>query len=216
MDSRQNRTHDYLFRIRLEGTFGVGKTCKTSLLRRYAVGEFTENHTSRTIGPELRVKTVNHENKSIKLNLWDHYIDQRFKLQTTKHFKTCHGILLMYGVTHRESFELIENYYADMVWAAPTCQIFVVGNKIDAENARKVTFDEGSQLAGRLRIPFFEISAKTGDGVTEIVNELLTQMIKTEEKIDEKDSKGQKTLKNEYITKLGQDYQTECKTSTCF
>ena len=60
-------THDYVFNIILEGAFGVGKTSTSS---RYVEGRFSDDYISPTIGMEFRTKTVNYDNKVIKLHLW--------------------------------------------------------------------------------------------------------------------------------------------------
>lgn len=43
----------------------------------------------------------------------------------------------------------------------------LVGNKIDIDD-RKVTYDEGAQLASDLGVNFFETSAKTGEKIEEL------------------------------------------------
>ena len=44
-------------------------------------------------------------------------------------------------------------------------KIVLVGNKIDVEDKRQVTEEEGNKLASELGVPFFETSAKVGTNV---------------------------------------------------
>ena len=49
----------------------------------------------------------------------------------------------------------------------------LIGNKCDLEHERQVTKEEGSELAERMGIQFFETSAKTPVNVTEALNALI-------------------------------------------
>ena len=48
----------------------------------------------------------------------------------------------------------------------------LVGNKIDLEDKRKVSEEEGNKLAGELGINYFETSAKAGKNIETIFNEI--------------------------------------------
>ena len=201
--------YDYLFKIKVEGTFAVGKT---STILRYVEDKFSNNYNQVTIGADFRIKTVNYDNKVIKLQLWDVAGSDRFRPFSGMSYRGCHGVFLMYDITDRASFEAIENYMPDIQRYAPQyCITILVGNKIDLNRARTVSFDEGAQLAEKLGLPFFEISAKTGDGVEESMNELISLMKKASEgKIEKKDQKDPT-----YIERLQKEYCTEKKQSTC-
>lgn len=56
----------------------------------------------------------------------------------------------------------IEKYADEKVF------MFLVGNKSDLEERRKVSYDEGHQLASSLKIQFFETSAKSAKGVRQM------------------------------------------------
>ena len=49
-----------------------------------------------------------------------------------------------------------------------TVLLILVGNKIDLEEKREVTYDEGSIFAQKNGMIFFECSAKTGKNINEI------------------------------------------------
>jgi len=60
-----------------------------------------------------------------------------------------------------------------------------VGNQIDLEDLRKVSYEDGEDLAAELNCPFVECSALTGQGVTDVFHSLLRaidgQMMPAEE-----------------------------------
>ena len=215
MISRPNSTqnHDYLFNIRVEGHSGIGKT---STITSYIDSYFPNNYnqpTISTIGVDFRTTTVNLDNKVMKLLIWDTPGSGRFQPFPGMNYRGCHGVLLMYDITNYSSFQAIENYLEGIRKYAPEyCLTILVGNKVDVEHRRTVSFDEGAQLAEKLGLPFFEISAKTGDGVEAAMNELVALLKKGSEEgnINRKDPKEPTS-----IEKLKKEYCTESKQSTC-
>jgi Ras-related protein Rab-8A len=77
------------------------------------------------------------------------------------------GILLTYDVTDRRSFENVRNWMANVKeHASERVDVALVGNKDDCdEGERVVKRSEGEALARSFDVPFFETSAKSGDGV---------------------------------------------------
>ena len=79
-----------------------------------------------------------------------------------------HGIIVVYDVTDKESFRAVDNWMADVEkFASESAIRMLVGNKCDAEDKRKVTVDEGRELAARYNIKFLETSAKNSSNVGE-------------------------------------------------
>ena len=77
--------------------------------------------------------------------------------------------MIVYDITCRESFEHIQNWLQDIRDQSPkTVLIVLVGNKIDLEDKRIISSDEGKDFASKNGIIFMETSAKTGERVNEI------------------------------------------------
>lgn len=156
---------DDLYKIILIGDMTVGKT---GLLTR-----FTENPTDTkdllpTIGIDFKVRTIELEGKRIKLQLWDTAGSERFRTLTKSFYRGSHGLIIVYDVTSKLSFEHItswitifkENSHSD----APIPTI-LVGNKVDMEDQRAVNRARGELLAIKHGLRFVETSAKTGENV---------------------------------------------------
>ncbi len=74
----------------------------------------------------------------------------------------------MYDVTDKESFRAVDNWMADVEkFASESAIKILVANKADMDEKRRVTYDEGKDLAAHYNIKFVETSAKTAKNVGE-------------------------------------------------
>lgn len=82
--------------------------------------------------------------------------------------RTCDGIMLMYDVTSRESFDYIQTLYEDVKKVFRVAldlrpfpfPLVVVGNKVDLHPQRKVSRCEGMAWADSINRPYFETSMR--------------------------------------------------------
>ena len=148
----------------LIGNSGVGKS---SLLLRFADDVFTDNFMP-TIGVDFKIRTIEVDSKTIKLQIWDTAGQERFKTITSSYYKGAHGIIVTYDITDRESFTAVENWMNEVEkHASDNISRILVGNKSDLEDARQVTFEEGKELAEHYNVRFMETSAKDCKNVDE-------------------------------------------------
>ena len=156
---------EILYKVLLLGDWSVGKTC---LLMRYMENTFTEIHLS-TIGIDSKIKIVNlKEGLEAKIQIWDTAGQERYKTISKSYIKGANGILLVYDVTQRDSFEGIKNWVKqikDLV--SSRVNVVLIGNKIDLVNQREVKTEEGEQLGKEFNYQFFETTAKDGININE-------------------------------------------------
>jgi Ras-related protein Rab-1A len=77
-----------------------------------------------------------------------------------------HGIIIVYDVTDRDSFDNVRQWMHEIErFANPGVCKILVGNKCDMEELRKVSTEEGAELARHFEIPFLETSAKNSINV---------------------------------------------------
>lgn len=158
------RAYDYLFKLLLIGDSGVGKTC---LLFRFAENSFNPTFIS-TIGIDFKIQTVEIDGKRIKLQVWDTAGQERFRTITTAYYRGAMGILLVYDVTNKKTFENITNWLRNIEeHAAEGVEQLLVGNKSDQEDRRLITEEQGQLLAVQHGIDFIECSALSGENVRE-------------------------------------------------
>ena len=117
------------------------------------------------------------ESKRIKLQIWDTAGQERFRTITKTYYKGAHGIILTFDVTDENSFKNIRNWVKQIEQNAQNnvCKV-LVGNKCDRED-RKVSFEEGSKLAGEFNMKYLETSVKINLNVNETFTTLTKEIL---------------------------------------
>jgi small GTP-binding protein len=156
------------FKILIIGDSAVGKT---SLLLKYVDNLFSETHMA-TIGVEYKEKIIKTPKYNVILNLWDTAGQERFKSITKNFFNNTNGIVFVYDITNRETFDGVKNWIKD---AEPygKFESVICGNKNDLENNRQVPIGTLKEYGLKKKMEIFETSAKTGDGVNEAFEKLV-------------------------------------------
>jgi len=157
-----NPEYDYLFKLLLIGDSGVGKSC---LLLRFADDTYTESYIS-TIGVDFKIRTIELDGKTIKLQIWDTAGQERFRTITSSYYRGAHGIIVVYDVTDQESFNNVKQWLQEIDrYASENVNKLLVGNKCDLTNKKVVDYSSAKEYADQLGIPFLETSAKNATNV---------------------------------------------------
>uniref|UniRef100_A0A7S4PH67 Uncharacterized protein n=1 Tax=Guillardia theta TaxID=55529 RepID=A0A7S4PH67_GUITH len=154
--------YDYLFKLLLIGDSGVGKSC---LLLRFADDTYTESYIS-TIGVDFKIRTLELDGKTVKLQIWDTAGQERFRTITSSYYRGAHGIIVVYDVTDQESFNNVKQWMNEIDrYANDKVNKMLVGNKSDLASKRAVDTSVAKEYADSLGIPFLETSAKDSTNV---------------------------------------------------
>lgn len=157
-----NPEYDYLFKLLLIGDSGVGKSC---LLLRFADDTYTESYIS-TIGVDFKIRTIELDGKTIKLQIWDTAGQERFRTITSSYYRGAHGIIIVYDVTDQESFNNVRQWLQEIDrYASENVNKLLVGNKCDMTTKKVVDYTVAKQFADQLGIPSLETSAKNATNV---------------------------------------------------
>jgi small GTP-binding protein len=97
----QGLTFHHQIKLLLIGDSGVGKSC---CLLRFSEDSFTPSFIT-TIGIDFKIRTIELDGKRVKLQIWDTAGQERFRTITTAYYRGAMGILLVYDVTDRRSFD---------------------------------------------------------------------------------------------------------------
>ncbi|KAM7540144.1 hypothetical protein Aperf_G00000046829 [Anoplocephala perfoliata] len=169
------KTYDHLFKLMLIGDSGVGKTC---ILFRFVDDSFSSSFIS-TIGIDFKIKTVEIEGRRIKLQIWDTAGQERFQTITASYYRGAMGIMLVYSVTCRKSFDNISKWMSNITnLASEDVEKIIVANKSDKADQRQVTAEEGLAIAEKYDVQHFETSAMNGTNIEAAFYELTRAILK--------------------------------------
>ena len=164
---------DYLFKLLLIGDSGVGKSC---LLLRFADDTYTESYIS-TIGVDFKIRTIELDGKTIKLQIWDTAGQERFRTITSSYYRGAHGIIVVYDITDAPTFTNVKQWLGEIErYACENVNKLLVGNKSDLKDKRKVDEATAKDFADSLGIPFLETSAKCSTNVEQAFITMATEI----------------------------------------
>lgn len=126
---------------------------------------FRQQH-DLTIGVEFGARTIQIDNKNIKLQIWDTAGQESFKSITRSYYRGAAGALLVYDITRRDTFTHLTRWLEEVRQNGnPDTTIMLIGNKSDQDSRRQVTTEEGERFARENGLIFIETSAKTAANV---------------------------------------------------
>ncbi|KAK7036786.1 hypothetical protein VNI00_011452 [Paramarasmius palmivorus] len=167
-------------KLLLIGNSSVGKS---SLLLRFSDEQWLpEDESSATIGVDFRVHKMEVKGKKVKLSIWDTAGQERFRTITSSYYRGAQGIILVYDVSSRDSFDALPRWYSELsTYVSDSVVKILVGNKVDKEFSRQVPAAEGAAFASRMNSLFIEASAKTAVNVKETFQEVVERILDTPE-----------------------------------
>ena len=184
---------DVIYKVLLLGDSTVGKTC---FLIKYTDKTFQDVHMA-TIGLDYRLKNMTLKSgKNVKLQIWDTAGQDRFRAITKNYYKGANGIILIYDVTNPQTFDNVKGWISQIREEAnQNVLIYIVGNKIDMKEERKIKTEDGEKLAGDYGFPFVETSAKEGININETFEDLVEKIDSVYSKFETNNSGGIKKNK---------------------
>ena len=129
---------------------------------RFSDDEF-DNSFITTIGVDFKLKTIetDDDNKIIKLQIWHTAGGDRFRTVTTSYYRGANGIMVVYDITDKESFDNIRHWLFDVDrYASDDASILVIGNKSDLNDKREIGYSQATEFCNELGIEYIEASAK--------------------------------------------------------
>ena len=158
-------SYKYMFRICFIGNASVGKT---SLLSRYSDSNFKQNY-SPTIGVDFRVITLKYKDIVAKVHIWDTAGQERFISVASNYYRSCNGFIYVFEITNRESLNKLD-FWINLTSENCDSNVinFLVGNKSDLEEKRKVTKEEAENFAQKYNLIYLETSAKNNNNVDKL------------------------------------------------
>lgn len=145
------------YKLVVVGEGGVGKSALTI--------QFFQKLFVQDYDPTIEDSYIQHEEVDgvwCVLDVLDTAGQEEFSAMREQYMRTGDGFLLVYSVTDRHSFESIKNFHTQIlrVKDRDSYPMLLVANKVDLVHQRKVSEDQGRELAAHLNINYIETSAK--------------------------------------------------------
>ncbi len=176
MSSKKKNPITPKYKLIFLGDQNVGKS---SILNRFLSDTFVEEYQA-TIGLDFQSKNVQIDNQDVHLLLYDTAGQEKFRSLIPMYTRDANIILLVYDITNKESFENLYVWLKDLTNInINEVIICIVGNKTDLNEKREVSNEEGQKYAQEHDFIFQEVSAKTGEGFSELFYKSLFEKIRT-------------------------------------
>eukprot|EP00828_Plagiopyla_frontata_P008545 TRINITY_DN14278_c0_g1_i2.p2 TRINITY_DN14278_c0_g1~~TRINITY_DN14278_c0_g1_i2.p2 ORF type:complete len:225 (-),score=44.82 TRINITY_DN14278_c0_g1_i2:149-823(-) len=194
-----NKEYDYLFKIVIIGNSGVGKS---SILMRFTDDQFKDSYLA-TIGVDFRFKTIEIDEKKVKLQIWDTAGQERFRTITSAYYKGADGIIIVFDSTNEQSFTDIESYWLNELnnYAEKNVELLLLGNKSDLNEEKVIKQERAQDLAQQKNLAYFETSAKTADCIQNAFSHLANTLILKKQILIEEKKKRKHQQKQQQSTK---------------
>ena len=166
-------------KLLIVGDSNVGKT---SLLLQYTDNYYPDQHTA-TIGFEYKIKIFQYKNYNIKLQIWDTAGQERFHSITNNFFHNADGILFVYDITNRQTFDGVKVWIKEAEEIGNFYKRILIGNKCDLSEKRNISIEELENYCMEKNMQFFETSAKENIYLVEAFNKIVDLIL--EDKTDE-------------------------------
>ncbi len=161
------------FKILFLGEGGVGKT---SLLKRYVDGTFTEDM-KQTVGVDFASCEVGCDGWNATLQIWDLAGQMHFRELVSYYFAGGRAAIAVFDITMLTTMDALEDWINRLFEAEGEIPLVIVGNKSDLRGVLPsahpfISKAEGQRFADKYGAPFIETSAKDGRGVSKIFAEI--------------------------------------------
>jgi len=158
------------FKIIIIGNSGVGKT---SITNNAIKNIFFENYRA-TIGMEVFSLFLRVNHKLIKLQIWDTCGQEIYRSLITNFYRNASLAIIVYSIDKKSSFKDIDLWLKELrLNSCPDIKIILIGNKSDLNENREVSYEDGAKyLEDGCILNFYETSAKTGDNIKKIFEDI--------------------------------------------
>ncbi|MCQ2819016.1 MAG: GTP-binding protein [archaeon] len=152
--------YDLSFKIIVIGDSGVGKSCLTLK----ATKDYFEDYYSATVGFEFFTFNVKIDNRICKLQIWDTCGQEIYRSLISSFYRNSSLAMMVYAIDNLDSFDHISSWLNEIkTQSNPDVKVFLIGNKSDLENKRKVPKELADKFCEENKLDLMmETSAKTG------------------------------------------------------
>jgi Ras-related protein Rab-5C len=120
------------------------------------------------------------DGKAVKCQLWDTAGQERYLSLAPMYYRKASAAIIMYDITSAPSFERLHDWIRELADNGPDgIVVACVGNKLDLKGSREVPEHDARAFAGDENALYFETSARTGENVSKVFEELARQVLRS-------------------------------------
>jgi small GTP-binding protein len=155
----------------------IGDTCvgKTSVMNRFLHNSFNAAQQS-TIGTNYETYSEVREGVQVQLQIWDTAGQEKYKSLGPIYYRDASAAVAVFDLTRRETFQNLGSWI-DNFLPADGAAVITVGNKLDLADDQQVSVAEAAAWAGAANMDFVATPAKTGQGIREVFDVLLSKLM---------------------------------------
>jgi len=156
---------------------GNGAVGKSSMIRRYCKGEYTNDY-KKTIGVDFLEKKLSLNGEDLRLMIWDTAGQEEFDAITKAYYRGAAGCVVAFSTTDRDSFDAVEKWIGKVEAEVQQIPMVLVQNKIDLVDQSVVTKEEADQKAQAVSLRFYRTSVQDDFGVNDVFSYLADVYLK--------------------------------------
>ena len=161
---------------------GEGRVGKTSIGLKWCEGSFDPQRRS-TVQAGFYTKNVESSQGLVEINLWDTAGQEEYHAVAPIYYKDSQAAILVFSVVDQISFDKIVQWHNELInLRGDSVKIVVVANKIDLVDQRVIPYNKGEDYARSINCQYFEVSARTGQGIPALFQYLVEQLVSIPQK----------------------------------
>jgi small GTP-binding protein len=161
------------YKVVFLGETSVGKS---SIVSRFTRDEFFE-YKEPTIGAAFQTKSIHTDNGFIvNMEFWDTAGQERYRALAPMYYRGAKAAFIVYDITNKETIQNAKYWIREITnKGEPGCILVLLGNKLDILN-RQIEYEEVSSFIENSNIMFAEVSAKTGQNIHNVMNDVAKEL----------------------------------------
>ena len=175
-----------VMRLSFLGDSGVGKTC---IINKFLFDQFSETHNTSVGIEKVDKKVKMNDGNELKVIIWDTAGQERFKSMSTNTVKGAQGIVLVFDITKKTTFESLPEWIKETKNIKDNIPIVLFGNKCDLLEESVVDNDEVMKFAKDNDMDYFETSAKQNINIEQGLKNIIDKAYETAQEEDGLDLK---------------------------
>lgn len=159
-------------KICMLGSFSVGKT---SLVRRFIDSLFSDKYHT-TVGVKVDKKQIELDEQTVNLMLWDLAGEDEFNKLQLSFLRGSSGFLFVVDGTRAATLDKVLDLHQRITHDFPDASFVLALNKADLKEEWELDMDKVQSITEQ-GWPVYEVSAKSGERVEEIFEQLSRAML---------------------------------------